>query len=74
METHRRLEQIYTIVDSVTYEEIGATNIELNLINNEVLVPELRTVWYLKPYFNFDTKEFYEGATQQELDDYNDIY
>jgi hypothetical protein len=26
---------------------------------------------YIKPYFNFETREFYEVATQQEIDEYN---
>jgi hypothetical protein len=55
-----------TIIDRITGQEIGATYTN-ECLDNEILVDELRTQWFLKPYFNFDTREFYEGATQEEL-------
>jgi hypothetical protein len=59
-----------TIINRATGEEIGATYTN-ECLDNEILVDELRIQWFLKPYFNFDTREFYEGATQEELDEYN---
>lgn len=62
--------ELKTIIDRTTGQEIGATYYN-ECLDNEILIGELRTQWFLKPYFNFETREFYEGATQQEIDEYN---
>lgn len=56
-----------TIVNELTEDVLGATLVEIDLQENEVLIDELQAVWFLKPKFNFKTREFYEGATQEEL-------
>lgn len=60
-----------TIVDKNTGQELYATALYLELAENEIAVDELRNIFMLKPYFNLLTREFYETATQQEIDDYN---
>jgi len=49
-----------TIVDSVTGQEIYATTIEVDLKENEELIPELRTEHMENPYFNFTTRQFFD--------------
>jgi len=61
-----------TIIETLTGKEIGATYSN-ECLENETLVTEIRTFWCLKPYFNFDTREYYEGATQEELNEYNKV-
>lgn len=59
------------IINQKTGDVLGATLIEIELQEDEVLVDEKQEVWYLKPKFDFKTREFYEGATQEELDEFN---
>jgi uncharacterized membrane protein len=59
-----------TIINSVTGEELYASIVEVDLAENEIEIEELRTVFMLKPFFNFTSREFYDNATQDELDDY----
>lgn len=61
-----------TIIETATGKEIGATYSN-ECQPTETLVPEIRITWFLKPYFNFDTREYYEGATQEQLDEYNKV-
>jgi hypothetical protein len=61
-----------TIIEIETGKEIGATYSN-ECLPTETLVSEIRTIWCLKPYFNFDTREYYEGATQEEIDEYNKV-
>jgi hypothetical protein len=56
-----------TIIEIATNQVIGATYGNECLIT-EILIDELLTDNLVKPYFNFDTREFYEGATQEEID------
>ena len=56
-----------TIIEIATNKVIGATYGNECLIT-EILIDELLQVSMVKPYFNFDTREFYEGATQEEID------
>lgn len=65
------MDKIYTIIVLATGEELFGTKDISNLPDYLTAVEQLRTTWMLKPYFNQDTKEFYEGATQEELDKYN---
>jgi len=62
--------ELKTIINRKTGEEICATYLN-ECLDNEILLYEVRTQWFLKPYFNFETREFYEGATQEELDKNN---
>jgi hypothetical protein len=60
------------VIETATGKELyGTTSNEC--LPTETLVSEVRTIWCLKPYFNFTTREYYEGATQEELDDYNKV-
>jgi hypothetical protein len=61
-----------TIIETATGKEICATSSN-ECLPTETLVSEIRTFWCLKPYFNFNTREYYEEATQEELDDYNKV-
>jgi hypothetical protein len=64
--------EIKTIIETLTGKEIGATYSN-ECLPTETLVTELRTIWCLKPYFNFTTREYYEGATQEEIDEHNKV-
>jgi hypothetical protein len=56
-----------TIIEIATNEVVGVTYSNECLIT-ETLIDELLQVQMVKPYFNFTTREFYEGATQEEID------
>jgi hypothetical protein len=56
-----------TIIEIATNKVIGATYGN-ECLETEILIDELLTDNLVKPYFNFDTRTFYEGATQQEID------
>jgi hypothetical protein len=34
----------------------------------EIAIDEILTEFFVVPYFNFETREFYEGATPEEID------
>ena len=56
-----------TIIEIATNEVVGVTYSNECLIT-ETLIDELLQVQMVKPYFDFNTREFYEGATQAEID------
>ena len=56
-----------TIIEIATNQVVGVTYSNECLIT-EILIDELLQVPMVKPYFNFDTREFYEGATPEEID------
>ena len=56
-----------TIIEIATNQVIGVTYSNECLIT-ETLIDELLQVEMVKPYFNFETREFYEGATPEEID------
>lgn len=56
-----------TIIEIATNQVIGVTYSNQCLIT-ETLIDELLQVEMVKPYFNFDTREFYEGATPEEIE------
>lgn len=64
--------EIKTIIEKFTGREIGSTYSN-ECLEDEIFIPEIRTLWCLKPYFDFDTRVFYEGATQEEIDEYNKV-
>ena len=43
---------------------------EVDLQEGEIVVFETPKTFLLNPYYNFDTKEFYEGANSKELAEY----
>ena len=56
-----------TIIEIATNKVVGVTYANQCLIT-EILIDELLQVPMVKPYFNFETKEFYEGATPEEIE------
>ena len=56
-----------TIIEIATNRVVGVTLNNQCLIT-ETLIDELLQVEMVKPYFNFDTREFYEGATPEEIE------
>lgn len=62
--------KLKTIIETATGKEIGATYFN-ECFENETLIDEVRTIFMIIPYFNFQTREFYEGATQEEIQNFN---
>lgn len=56
-----------TIIEIATNQVVGVT-LNNECLQTEVLIDELLQVVMVKPYFNFDTREFYEGATPEEIE------
>jgi hypothetical protein len=56
-----------SIINEITGEFLYCTAVEYELHENEIAIDELLLVLYVKPYFNFETREFYEGATEEEI-------
>jgi hypothetical protein len=61
-----------TIIEIATNRVIGCTYSN-ECLETEVLVDELLIENLITPFFNFNTREFYEGATQEEIDNYNKV-
>ena len=51
--------QFYTIVDKLTGQELRGQFEGDNIAENEIAIEEVRTEAMDNPYFNFETKEFY---------------
>ncbi len=56
-----------TIIEIATNQVVGVT-LNNECLETEILIDELLQVEMVKPYFNFDTREFYEGATPEEIE------
>ena len=56
-----------TIINIATNQVVGVTYSN-ECLESEILIDELLQVEMVKPYFNFDTREFYEGATPEEIE------
>jgi hypothetical protein len=56
-----------TIIEIATNRVIGVT-LNNECLETETLIDELLQIEMVKPYFNFDTREFYEGATPEEIE------
>jgi hypothetical protein len=56
-----------TIIEIETNKVVGVTYSN-ECLETEILIDELLQVPMVKPYFNFDTREFYDGATPEEID------
>jgi hypothetical protein len=56
-----------TIIEIATNQVVGVT-LNDECLETEVLIDELLQVEMVKPYFNFDTREFYDGATPEEIE------
>jgi hypothetical protein len=53
-----------SIINEITGEFLYCTAVEYYLQENEIAIDELLLVLYQKPYFNFETRQFYEGAIE----------
>ena len=60
-----------TILNATTGKVLFSTVMEIDLQDNQVSIDEVLTENYVKPYFNFETRTFYEGATQEEINEAN---
>lgn len=56
-----------TIIEIATSQVVGATYSN-ECLETQTLIDELLQVVMVKPCFNFETREFYEGATPEEID------
>jgi hypothetical protein len=54
-------------INKSTNQVVGVTYSN-ECLETEVLIDELLQVEMVKPYFNFDTREFYDGATPEEIE------
>jgi hypothetical protein len=56
-----------TIIEIATNQVVCVTYSN-ECLETEVLIDELLQVEMVKPYFNFDTRTFYDGATPAEIE------
>ena len=59
---------IKTVILIQTGEMLYSTFAEIELKEGEILVSEIANTPLVKAYFNFETRNFYEGATQIEIE------
>ena len=53
-----------SIINEITGKFLYCTAVAYELQENEIAIDELLTILYENPYFNFETREFYEGAIE----------
>lgn len=56
-----------TIIDKTNGKVLYCVTEITTLQDNEIAVDELVTENFISAYYNFDTKEFYEGASEEEI-------
>jgi len=59
-----------TILDINSGKVLYASAVEVELQENEIAVNEVLNETFIKPFYNFETKTFYEGATIEEIEEY----
>jgi hypothetical protein len=57
-----------TIIDSITGKVLYATSIEVDLQENEIAIDNLLQDNFVNPYWDFENSNFYENATEQEVE------
>ena len=62
-----------TIIEKNTGKVLFSTVFDIDLLENQIEINELLTETFVNPYFNFETRTFYENATEQEIADSIDI-
>jgi hypothetical protein len=62
-----------TIIDKNSGKVLYATISDFVDTETEMAINELLTETFVNPYFNFETRTFYENATEQEIVDSIDI-
>lgn len=60
-----------TIINKNSGEVLYGTAVEVDLQENEIAIDEVLTAYFVKPYFNLETRTFYEGATEEEISEEN---
>ncbi len=60
-----------TIINENTGKVLFASLNVVELQENEIAIDELLTENFVVPYFNQETREFYEGATEEEITEAN---
>jgi hypothetical protein len=53
------LEKVKSVIDKESGELLYATIVEVELLENEILIDEVLEVEMDNPYYNFETKQFY---------------
>ncbi len=59
-----------TILDKRSGKVLYCISEITTLQDNEIAVDELVTEFFLDAHFNFQTREFYEGATEEQIAEY----
>jgi len=59
-----------TVLDKENGKVLYAITDDIKLIDSEIAVDELVTEIMLKPFYNFETKSFYETATKEEVEQF----
>ena len=49
-----------TIIDKFTGQVLYGTIVEVDLLENEIAIDELLTDYFENPYFDFETRTFYD--------------
>jgi hypothetical protein len=62
-----------TIIDKNTGELLYTTVVAVELQENEIAVNDLLNETFVRPFYNFETNTFYEGATQSEIEEANKL-
>jgi len=60
-----------TIINATTGEVLFATNNEIELQENEISIEEVCSENFIKAFFDFENRVFYEGATESEITEFN---
>ncbi len=58
-----------TIIDKNTGELLYTTVVAVELQENEIAVNDLLNESFVRPFYNFETNTFYEGANQSEIEE-----
>ncbi len=59
-----------TIVDKLSGKALYCVTEITTLQDNEIAVDELPTQNFVSAYYNFESKDFFEGATVEEIAEY----
>jgi hypothetical protein len=59
-----------TVLDKESRKVLYAITDDIELIDGEIAVDELVTEIILKPFYNFESKSFYETATKEEVEQF----
>jgi hypothetical protein len=59
-----------TVIENSTGKVLYTTIVEPQVIDGQTILDDNPKSPFLIPYYNFETKEFYEGATPEEIAEY----